>query len=59
MDIGHAKNYLKRSMTIFNSRGNTKQVNEIRQKIKMLASGARNDLGLGIVDEKLISEQDL
>ena len=54
LEIGDAKTYLKRAMNIFQSHGNKKQVEEIRDKLKHLIknSGANNNI-------KILSEQDL
>ncbi len=39
MEVADARAYLKRAMNIFQSHGNKKQVQEIREKLKMLYNG--------------------
>ena len=54
LEIGDARTYLKRGLKIFQSHGNKKQVQEIKEKLKLLMqnSGGNNDV-------KILSEQDL
>jgi len=43
MELAEARTYLKRAMNIFHSHGNKKQVQEIRDKLKMLYHNGDND----------------
>lgn len=54
LETGDARAYLKRSMNIFNAHGNKKQVEEIKEKLKILmqTTGHNNEL-------KILSDQDL
>lgn len=54
LETGDARTYLKRAMNIFNAHGNKKQVEELREKLKLLMQGGGNNNEL-----KVLSEQDL
>ena len=54
LEMGDARSYLKRAMNIFNSHGNKKQVQEIKEKLRILMSSNTNHQDL-----KVLSEQDL
>jgi hypothetical protein len=54
LEIGDARVYLKRAMDIFQSLGNKKQVQEIKEKLKNLLSDNNAE-----IDINVISEQDI
>lgn len=54
LETGDARAYLKRAMNIFNAHGNKKQVEEIKEKLKILMQTTSNNNEL-----KILSDQDL
>ena len=54
LEIGDARVYLKRAMDIFQSLGNKKQVQEIKEKLKNLLNDNHAE-----IDVNVISEQDI
>jgi hypothetical protein len=53
-EAGDARAYLKKAMNIFNVHGNKKQVEEIKEKLRILMESGNNNNDL-----KMMSEQDL
>lgn len=52
LEIGDARVYLRRALDIFQSLGNKKQAQEVREKLRSLLTEHAGDLDLNVISEQ-------